>query len=115
MDRIRREGEIVGYRRTAGNLTLYSRDRYGWNGEPIDHDAVERMSPYRDKNAIPLFENDVISIRAKIDDSEIMAVLLRDGEDFILRHFNDRSLPVDTDTLTSRDHSIKRVGYLVDG
>lgn len=59
--RLRKDNEIVGYKRLSGNYTLFSFDLFHWNGKPIAFFQEDRCSSFQDKNDKWIFDQDIIT------------------------------------------------------
>ena len=57
--------EVVGFKKSIGSYTFYSKDLYGWSGNRIKHNAIEIETALANTGGKPIFENDVIAHRTK--------------------------------------------------
>ena len=109
--RIRLDNEVVGYKREEANYVFFSKDLYGWNGKEIDYNQEEKSTAYKDKNAKLIFENDVLEIKNKKEDSGHLYYIQFSNEELTLKAYNNGdSLKIST--LLSNEYSIKKIGFL---
>ncbi|MDA0728408.1 MAG: hypothetical protein O3B70_01725 [Bacteroidetes bacterium] len=63
--RLRHGTRIVGYERTLGRHTWFSRDGFWWNGGPLAFTEKDRWTGWKDRHNRWLYEWDVVDIQDK--------------------------------------------------
>ena len=112
MVQLRLDGKIVGYKRILKNVTLFSKDGYGWNGKPITFNTTDKSANLRDKNAKRLFVNDVISLRDKTTQEEELLVIQEEDGCVVFVSYNYPEEEWSKEDIEAKDKSITRVGYI---
>lgn len=109
--RIRLNNEMVGYKRVEGNMILFSKDLYGWNGAEINYNQEEKSTDYKDKNAQLIFENDVLEIRNKGEENGLLYYMDFENDNPTLKGYNGEN-HLSNEVLQSRNFSVKKIGFL---
>lgn len=103
--RLRRDGVTVGYRKTIGSMTFYSKDRYAWRAEPIPSDGQDPWTGLVDRNRNLVFAHDIVVVRPGVlDERAVQAVVLGGRDNAALTLLGDgRVVPLGPETPLERD------------
>ena len=78
--RLRQGVQIVGYMRSVGRLTFYSKDSFWWNGSSVDYTTMDKWSGLKDRNNTQLFAGDIVEFEPIPDKGvDSGALLLKEG------------------------------------
>jgi hypothetical protein len=111
ISRLRFNDEMVGYKKVVVSSVFFSKDLYGWNGKKLEFDTEEKSTPYKDKNAQLIFENDVLNLKEKSTLSERLYVVKLVENQFELIGFN-HEFKLAISTINSGEYSVTKVGLL---
>jgi hypothetical protein len=82
-ERLLLKERIAGFRRRLGGMTMYSKDGYGWNATPIEHDAVQFEASFRGPS-LRVFHGDIVGMPYRYDAQEhreLVVLVPGSGED----------------------------------